>query len=213
MPRQRRNFVNELEYHITLRGNNRRIIFHEDFEKIYYLKLCHKYAVEQHVVLHAYIFMDNHIHIQCSFEEPGCISTFMKKVNHQYALFKNKRTGGSGKLFERRFAAHDIMTPQQSLNTKIYIESNLIRAGLDLNLSIKPWNSYMKRNKKLLQKSQGQKMLCDCFDTYCWHYERIFSLRMKFLLSKETREQLLTIRTTTPRIGHIPTRPDGSDAR
>ena len=63
MSRKQRVHYNGAIYHVTARGNNRQIIFNDEFDKMYYLSLLRHYKDKYECKLYAYVLMDNHVHL------------------------------------------------------------------------------------------------------------------------------------------------------
>ena len=63
MSRKPRLHYNGAIYHVTARGNNRQIIFNDEYDKTYYQMLLKHYKEKFACSLYAYVLMDNHVHL------------------------------------------------------------------------------------------------------------------------------------------------------
>jgi len=63
MARKQRIYYRGAIYHVTARGNNRQVIFNDEYDKTYYLALLRHYKEKFECKLYAYVLMDNHIHL------------------------------------------------------------------------------------------------------------------------------------------------------
>lgn len=141
MARANRQWVGGAIYHLFARGSNRQAIFLSE----------HDYA-EFEVVLGAAIdsrgldcfgwsFMPNHWHgvLRCP---PEGLSTFMKHVNHRYALRFDRRWGRTAHLFQNRFGSVLQETEEQFLWTLRYVVRNPVEAGLCASPFDARWTSF-----------------------------------------------------------------------
>ena len=63
MARLPRLILADQPHHIILRGNNRQAIFRDDEDRRRWLDLLEQHARAQGVDIHAYVLMDNHVHL------------------------------------------------------------------------------------------------------------------------------------------------------
>lgn len=78
---------------------------------------------ESTVELHAYCLMPNHFHLLLHCPEGG-LSRFMQRLTSRYSRYANARLGRDGGLFRGRFRSIAIGTPEQLINTSVYIHRN-----------------------------------------------------------------------------------------
>lgn len=124
------------------RGNNRMAIFlrTEDYAR-FYRKL--ERACRRHdCVVHAYVFMTNHVHLLMTPATATGISRVMQSVGTSYAAYfnaSNQRTGG---IWEGRYRAILIDSEAYLLTCYRYIERNPVRAGVAGTVAQHKWSSY-----------------------------------------------------------------------
>ncbi len=87
MPRKPRFFLPNIPVHVVIRGNARRVVFAEDADRKAYLSWLKEAAEKYKVDIHAYVLMDNHVHLLLSTEEPSHISKVMQHIGRKYVPF------------------------------------------------------------------------------------------------------------------------------
>jgi len=141
MARKARFIVPGYPQHLIQRGNNRQAIFLDDDDRRRYLRLLNDAAREQRLAIHAYVLMDNHVHILATPEHDGALSRCMQSLGRSYVGWFNHRHQRSGTLWEGRFKANLIEADAYLLMCSRYIELNPVRAGMASGLLEHPWSS------------------------------------------------------------------------
>ena len=89
-------------YHVTCRGNERKEIFKDDFDKKNFLKILTDSRRIYNIKIHAYVLMTNHFHLLI--ETPmGNVSEFMRHFNITYTGNYNRRHKRAGHLYQGRY--------------------------------------------------------------------------------------------------------------
>jgi putative transposase len=130
MPRLARIAVPGYPHHLIQRGNNRQPVFVDDTDRSRYLELLREAAREHGVTIHAYVLMDNHVHLLATPERERALSDFMHKLGTRYVGWFNHRHQRSGTLWEGRFRSGLIDADSYLLTCIRYIELNPVRAGM-----------------------------------------------------------------------------------
>lgn len=130
MARLPRLILPDQPHHIVLRGNNRQAIFHSDLDRDFLLDTLRESAAQYRVALHAYVLMDNHIHLLATPPTAEALSRMMQSLGRRYVGWFNARHQRSGTLWEGRFRAGLIEGERHLLACMRYIELNPVRAGL-----------------------------------------------------------------------------------
>ncbi|MGJ7910743.1 transposase [Neobacillus sp. LXY-1] len=141
MARRIRTWHEGAKFHVTSRGNNRMKLFldDEDFNK--YLSILKESKARFPFVLHAYCLMTNHTHLQIdTLETP--ISTIMKYLNTSFAKYFNKKYTCTGHVFEKRYSAELLNSPEYEIDVSKYIHLNPVTAGITETPEDYPWSSY-----------------------------------------------------------------------
>lgn len=128
-------------HHVILRGNNRQAIFFSDLDRQHLLATLTEVAVQYGVAIHAYVLMDNHLHLLLTPSAADDLSRMMQALGRRYVGWFNARHRRSGTLWEGRFRAGLIEGERHLLACMRYIELNPVRAGLCLEPAQWPWSS------------------------------------------------------------------------
>jgi len=142
MPRKPRFFLPNVPVHAITRGNNRSDVFLDDSDKEFYLLCMRESSKRYSTAIHAYVLMDNHIHLLISSEEPAHISKFMQHIGRQYVPYFNKKYGRTGTVWQGRFKASIIDSEKYLLSCYRYIELNPVRAGMVDMPELYQWSSF-----------------------------------------------------------------------
>ncbi|MDN3017877.1 transposase [Paenibacillus sp. BSR1-1] len=141
MVRSARLWFAGAKYHVTSRGIRRNSLFYDDEDYEKYLNLVEETRKQYPFILHSFCLMTNHTHLQIeTLESP--LSIIMKNLNTKYAKFFNKKYDYSGHVFEKRYGAELLNSPEYEIDVSKYIHLNPVSAGM-VNLPEEyPWSSY-----------------------------------------------------------------------
>jgi putative transposase len=129
-------------WHVWQRGVNRSRCFSGAADRLHYLRLLAKFAVEHACQVHAYVLMTNHFHLLVTPEGDESVSRMMKAVNERYVRAFNKRHRRTGTLWEGRFKSTVVETDRYLFNLYRYIELNPVRAGMVTRPDEYEWSSH-----------------------------------------------------------------------
>ncbi len=93
MARQPRIDLPGIPQHVVQRGNNRLPCFLDDADRTRYLQLLREALLASECQLHAYVLMDNHVHLLATPARAGAISQLMQRLGRQYVGQFNARRG------------------------------------------------------------------------------------------------------------------------
>ena len=141
MARLPRLILPDQPHHIILRGNNRQAIFYSDLDREHLLATLKEAATQYGVAIHAYVLMDNHLHLLATPPTAEALSRMMQSLGRRYVGWFNARHQRSGTLWEGRFRAGLIEGERHLLACMRYIELNPVRAGLCAEAAQWPWSS------------------------------------------------------------------------
>lgn len=127
--------------HIVQRGNNRLPCFLDDGDRGRYLTLLGEALLSTGVRLHAYVLMDNHVHLLLTPPAAGDIGRMMQRLGRQYVGQFNGRHGRTGTLWEGRYKACLVDSERYVLACYRYIELNPVRARMTDDPLAYPWSS------------------------------------------------------------------------
>ncbi|WP_434982219.1 transposase [Xanthomonas arboricola] len=123
--------------HIMQRGNNRLPCFLDDGDRLRYLHLLHEALQATGCKLHAYVLMDNHVHLLIMPPAAGQIGQLMQRLGRNYFTLFNGRQGRTGALWEGRYKACLVDSADYVLRCYRYIE----RARLTDDPAAYRWSS------------------------------------------------------------------------
>lgn len=141
MARSARLAVPGYPHHLIQRGNNRQAIFVDDEDRQRYVSMLREGLREQGIALHAWVLMDNHVHLLATPPEAGSLSRLMQRQGTWYAGWFNQRHGRTGALWEGRFRSSLVETDAYLLVCMRYVELNPVRAGLAERAEDYRWSS------------------------------------------------------------------------
>ena len=130
MPRGPRQVLEGVPHHVVLRGNNRRRLFSYPRDYLFFIGLMVRHLSSSELGLHALCLMPNHVHLLLTPLQERALAAFIKKVAQRYAQVRNKRYGGTGKLFEQRYYSRPTQSEKHLAIATAYIDLNPVRAHL-----------------------------------------------------------------------------------
>jgi putative transposase len=142
MARQPRLTVPGYPHHIIQRGNNRQLIVRDDADRQRLLDLLAEHSLRCQVALHAYVLMDNHLHLLATPATVDGVPGMMQAVGRSYVRYFNNRYGRSGTLWEGRYRSTLIETERYLLACMAYIDLNPVRAGMVADPADYLWSSH-----------------------------------------------------------------------
>ena len=86
MPREAIKLSESGFYHVVYRGINHQNIFEDEQDFEYMLEILNKLKQEIKFEVHAYSLMTNHVHILLKENQPGDISTIIKRLLIKYVM-------------------------------------------------------------------------------------------------------------------------------
>ena len=142
MARLPRIVVPDQPLHIMHRGNNRLDIF-ESEEDMLRIKEDIAVSLEKAACsLHAYIIMNNHLHLLVTPKDKMELARFMQSVANRYVRYFNTQHNRTGTIWEGRYKSCLVDSDQYLLTLYRYIERNPVRAGIVESEADYRWSSY-----------------------------------------------------------------------
>ncbi|WP_226468592.1 transposase [Luteimonas panaciterrae] len=130
MPRQPRLEIPRVPLHVTQRGVNRCAIFLDDTDRHHYRRLLRDACRKHGVAIHAFVLMDNHVHLFLSSAIAGCVSQALRQAGQTYVQSFNQRYRRIGTLWQGRFKSSLVDSDTYALRVIRYIELNPVRAAM-----------------------------------------------------------------------------------
>jgi putative transposase len=141
MARQPRLDLPGVPQHVVQRGNNRLPCFLDDADRRRYLHLLGEALLETGCALHAYVLMDNHVHLLLTPPETGAVSRLMQKLGRSYVGQFNARHRRTGTLWEGRYKSCLVDSEGYVLRCYRYIDLNPVRARMTDDAAAYAWSS------------------------------------------------------------------------
>src|SRR4030066_2354760 len=115
-------------YHITSRGNEKKLIFKDERDPEILLDTLSQVDKRYNWLCHAYCLMNNHYHL--IIETPdGNLSSGMRQLNGVYTQAFNRQHNRVGHLFQGRYKAILIQKDSHLLEVCRYVVLNPVRGG------------------------------------------------------------------------------------
>jgi putative transposase len=128
-------------YHITSRGNEKKVVFKDDQDRINFLNTLQHVNKRYNWLCHAYCLMDNHYHLLIETPD-GNLSLGMRQLNGVYTQLFNKRHQRTGHLFQGRYKSILIQKDSHLLEVCRYVVLNPVRARMVERPEAWKWSSY-----------------------------------------------------------------------
>jgi len=141
MARQPRLDLPGIPQHVVQRGNNRLPCFLDDADRRRYLTLLGEALLDTGCKLHAYVLMDNHVHLLTTPPKIGAVARLMQKLGRGYVGQFNARHRRTGTLWEGRYKASLVDSESYVLHCHRYIDLNPVRARMTDDPTTFPWSS------------------------------------------------------------------------
>jgi putative transposase len=142
MPRRPRIIIPGTPLHIIQRGNNRQACFFTDEDYLFYLDWLKEYSKKSKCAVHAYVLMENHVHLLITPKRAWSAGNLMKRLGQRYVQYVNRTYKRSGTLWEGRFRSCIIQQETYLFTCQKYIEMNPVRTGTVQDPSEYRWSSY-----------------------------------------------------------------------
>jgi putative transposase len=142
MPRQPRFYYAGATLHVVQRGNNRAPVFTSVTDRLFYLHCLEDASRVHDVSIHAYVLMDNHVHLLASPGHVQALPRMMQMLGRRYVGWFNFLHQRTGTLWEGRYKATLIDTDAYLFSCLRYIELNPVRAGIVSSPSDYRWSSH-----------------------------------------------------------------------
>ena len=145
MPNGARVLMDNVFYHIIVRGNQKQKVFTENTDFETYLKRIERYKRKYRFRLYGFCLMPNHIHMIGEIERKEDLAKFMHGLSRSYTAYFNDKYDKVGYLWQGRFKSKIIVKDQYVINCINYIELNPVRAKIVSSPGEYQWSSYKER--------------------------------------------------------------------
>jgi REP element-mobilizing transposase RayT len=128
-------------HHVSIRGNNKRLIFRDDNDRAEFLEILDRVALDEGWALYAYALMTNHFHLVMRIGEHG-LGDGMCRLNTAYATWFNVHNERINHLFGKRYWSERLTSDRRLRAALRYVIQNPRRAGIPGPLESHTWTSY-----------------------------------------------------------------------
>ncbi len=142
MPRANRIMQPGLVYHLTHRCHDRSFLFRFARDRSEYCKRLRISSADFGVSILNYSVTSNHEHTLAFESHAGAISGMMHDVQGEFAVYYNRRKCRTGSFWEDRYHCTMVEDGQHLLNCLLYIDMNMVRAGVVSHPREWPWCGY-----------------------------------------------------------------------
>ncbi|NQT29851.1 MAG: transposase [Candidatus Saganbacteria bacterium] len=152
MVRRARMVATGYPHHVTQRGNNKRGVFEDNYDRRKYLFYLKKYCCKYGLVIISYCLMPNHVHFVAIPNEKESLAKVYGCAHMRYAQYFNDKVEASGHLWQGRFYSC-ILDERHLFAAARYVERNPVRAELAKEAGEWKWSS--ARYHVGLEKDKG----------------------------------------------------------
>jgi len=130
MPRANRYFLPGYVWHITHRCHNREFLLKFAYDKKRWLYWLFEAKKRYGLCILNYCVTSNHVHLLVVDTEKDCIAKSFQLIAGRVAQEYNNRKNRKGSFWEDRYHATAIMEDRYLLQCLVYVELNMVRAGV-----------------------------------------------------------------------------------
>ncbi len=142
MARKTRQSIPGIAQHVVQRGHNRQQIFCSDEDRRTYFAQLSEAADHYGMLIHAWVFMTNHVHLLVTPKEADSVSRSFQSLGRNYVRYFNDTHGRSGTLYEGRYKSCLVVGDRYLLACYRYVEMNPVRAGMVVRPEDYIWSSH-----------------------------------------------------------------------
>jgi len=164
MPRAKRHFIPGYIWHITHRCHKREFLLKFSKDRQNYLRWLYQARKRYQLTILNYMITSNHVHLLVADNGgQGVIPKSMQLVAGRTAQEYNQRKNRKGAYWEDRYHATAVESGDHLARCIVYIDANMVRAGVVSHPSMWPFSGYNE-----IQKPRRKNILI--------HYERLQGL-------------------------------------
>jgi putative transposase len=127
-------------FHVTHRGNHKRIIFEDDRQRQMYLDLLRAYSRQFEMSVWGYALMSNHVHLIVTGRHRHSIPRAVGNAHRAFSRRCNERGRVTGHRWANRYFSTVLDEPHLWAAIR-YVELNPVRAGIVRDATTFHWSS------------------------------------------------------------------------
>lgn len=139
----RRLKLEQADWHVTLRGARRLLLFHDDADYRTFYALLGEACQDSKIRPFADCLMSNHFHLGLAGGSDQ-LTRCMQRLNRAFSGYHNARYNLSGHAFEQEYYCEPIPSDFILQRVVRYIHLNPVRAGKAVGPDNYPWSSYRR---------------------------------------------------------------------
>ena len=147
MARLKRTSPVGVPVHILLKSNNLQKCFNASVDYAAFLWWLREYSEKYNVDVHAWVLLENQVHLLSTPNVEGAISNMIQAVGRQYVRFFNYQNQRTGTLWEGRFRSCLIQPNHYLLELYRYIEMKPVRLSIVSDAGNYAWSSFQVNAK------------------------------------------------------------------
>jgi putative transposase len=115
---------------VALYGQGGQAVFVDDEDRRQFLAALRESALQQQVAVHAYVLLDDHVHLLLSPAAAPALGALMQGLGRRYGAGFNRRHGRQGSLWSGRFRATVVQPGALLLDAMLFIDHHPVRSGV-----------------------------------------------------------------------------------
>ena len=130
-----------LPHLVALYGHSAQPVFVDDDDRRQFLAALRESASLQRVAVHAYVLLDDHVHLLLTPATDDALGALMQGLGRRYGAAFNRRHGRRGTLWAGRFRASVVQPGPCLLDAMLFVDHHPVRLGLFAAAQDHPWCS------------------------------------------------------------------------
>ncbi len=126
---------------VALYGHSVLPVFVDDEDRRLFLAALREAALQQSVAVHAYVLLDDHVHLLLTPATEGGLGTLMQGLGRRYGATFNRRHGRRGSLWAGRFRTAVVQAGADLLDAMLFIDTHAVRSGAATDAADHRWSS------------------------------------------------------------------------
>lgn len=115
---------------VSLYGHSGQAVFADDEDRLAFLAALRESAFQQRVAVHAYVLLDDHVHLLATPSGDGGLGMMLQGLGRRYGAAFNRRHRRQGSLWAGRYRAAPVQAGAPLLDAMLFIDGHGQRSGL-----------------------------------------------------------------------------------
>lgn len=126
---------------VALYGHSASPVFVDDEDRRLFLAALREAALQRGVAVHAYVLLDDHVHLLLTPATAGGLGALMQGLGRRYGAAFNRRHGRRGSLWAGRFRTAVVQAGADLLDAMLFVDSHAVRSGATADAADYRWSS------------------------------------------------------------------------